>query len=201
MIASDRAIDFSESAANIGDASCGLQPQQCGCSAFQHRRRTAASGEQKGKRGKHDALARATQACPLRCLIASDFDAARTGIRRYRVAPTAARPDARPLKHLKHEKSTNHQCAASIRLEMTATLRLTQVWVLTWSSRLNEQSRASLSRDFSGACYGSSTSRILPRTVPDEQEARKLGRTARPGPLLTAARNRAAKDERDGDVL
>ncbi len=41
------------------------------------------------------------------------------GIRRYFVASIVARTEARPVKHLKHETSTKHQCAATIRLEMT----------------------------------------------------------------------------------
>jgi hypothetical protein len=54
-----------------------------------------------------------------RSRIAPDFAAIRIGIRRYLVAPTAARRDPRALKHLKHETSTKHRCAATIRLEMT----------------------------------------------------------------------------------
>jgi hypothetical protein len=50
----------------------------------------------------------------------------RIGIDRYRITPPR-QAEARPLKHLKHETSTKHQCGATIRLEVTILVRLTQV--------------------------------------------------------------------------
>ena len=50
--------------------------------ASRRRRWTTASDEQQRNRGEHDAPAKPSLTCLLRCRIGSDFDAARAGIRR-----------------------------------------------------------------------------------------------------------------------
>ena len=66
------------------------------------------------------------------------------------MAPIVARRDARAVKHLKHETSTNHQCAATTWLEIAApgaahtglvsNLEFTQVWLLAQSACVKEHS-------------------------------------------------------------
>ena len=119
VIAADRAVDFSEPAPAIGDAGLRVRQQRCGFGVFQRRRRAAASGEHQRNRGEQGAPARPYLERLPRCRTASGFAANRIGIRRYLVAPTAARRDPRALKHLKHETSTKHQCAVTASLEMT----------------------------------------------------------------------------------
>jgi hypothetical protein len=69
VIAADRAVDFSESAAAIGDAGLRVRQQCCGFGVFQRRRWTAACGEQKSNRGQRNAPARSSLQCLPRCRI------------------------------------------------------------------------------------------------------------------------------------
>ena len=58
------------------------------------------------------------------------------------ITPIVARTEARPLKHLKHETSTKHRCATTMRLQGrdARTIAAHTGLVSTQSSRMNEQS-------------------------------------------------------------
>src|SRR5271166_4721850 len=74
------------------------------------------------------------------------------GIRRYFVTPIIARTEARPVKHLKHETSTKHQCAVTIRLEITGPSAAHTGLASNSKSRTNEHGLAA-PQDFDVRCF------------------------------------------------